>query len=306
MFDLIEGLRVTLEPSFFQTQKDQNIIFIGSEYCPIFLARWRKCFVQAHFVTFNYVDEETTLNFGNYNFFTPVAANFLWLAKISDFAKPEKFVGLKNMRLAFFCEELKLDKILAKFVNHEFLIIKIPKIISATLFLLLAEQLKIKFIPAREQIFKNWAKSFATLQLDAAVQICDYIELLSPSHKLLFNELSSNLSTAEQKFFILPELFFSGNWAEFFTLWDKVKSNFLPPFWTAFWLNAFYKAAAQQAGVASSVFARSLSRAANSRHFKSIAVMQLKNCIFKLYKLDHDFKQGLSAGDVTPILLEFC
>lgn len=304
---LLEGLKITLEPNFID-KNTRGIIFVGEEFLPVFFARWRQKIAKFGNSKFEVFDEELNplQNFCNYSCFGTVQKKTLWLGSITEIAKPEKFLRLSNTNLSFFCPDAKFEKFAGSFARDNFLIIKIPKIIGVKLLEEILALLAIKFNPARSQILHSWEKNFASINLDQAIQICDYIELLNPSLKDDFALFAQELFSSEEKFFLLPELLFSGKVQNFFTLWEKIKNDFQAPFWTTFWLNSFFKAATIKAGAATPGFSKSLARLNNAPHFKQISLARLKQAIFEIYKIDNQFKQGASCGNLEPVLLGFC
>jgi hypothetical protein len=304
--DLIKGLETTFKGDFISGEPN-DVIFVTNTFLPVFFARWRQLFEKIHGVKFTYKNDEPQAppSFFNHSFISPKQPRYLWLNEVIEVKELEVFSALKTTSLVFACNEQKLEKILQKLSARKVLVVKIPTVLNISLLLQTMQKLGFKFNLNKAETLKQWSGQFATPNLDQAIQVCYYIELLSPSNNADFNTYINQFLLTEPKFFTLPNLFFSGEWLRFFALWDRVKQQFLPPFWSAFWMNAFCKAAALKAGVGSSVFCKLISKAASTAHFKQLPLERIKTGIFKLYKLDHDLKRGLSSGGLDLIWLDF-
>lgn len=302
---LTQGVEQTLDGSAFEGGL-KSVVFIGSKYPSTFLAKWQELIRKKLKITFQSYDPEQSqpADFLNHSWIKPKQELCFWLGEVTGINElPQNSQG----NLFFFCTEQKFELLGSSLQGRKALQIKIPKIISPQILEQVFGLMGYKLTGRRLDAWKNAIKlSGSVIDLDFALKLAEYYQLTSAAHLKKLPDYLSSLTPVEQRFFRLPDLLFSGQWKEFFKVWDKVRDEFPSQFWVAFWTNAFYKACAAKSlppGAAVSL-TKGLARAAETTFFKKLSIERLKGCMLRIYKSDHDLKQGVGTGELEAILFE--
>ncbi len=298
--DTVKGIKTTLQDNFFE-QKQKCVVFVGSIFQPNLLFLWRDLVTKKHKIKFELLNQdEPNQNFSNHSWMSK--KNIVWLGELT---KLENIPQATKNHLAFFCSEQKLETISFALKNYDLLTIKLPKTINSQQWSEFLDIFCCQLSESRLNQLKNTVSKLETsIQPDKLIELGQYFQLFSNTTSIEKAEsYSSKILPTEQKFFLLPDLLFSGNWLAFFKLWDHIKSDFPSPFWITFWINAFFKACFIKNNQENKtlLFSKSLIKAQNSSFFKKLSPEQLKSTLLKIYKIDHNFKTGTGSGELESV-----
>ncbi len=299
--DIVKGIEKTLEADFFK-KNQRCIVFVGPNFQPNLFWEWRKLVIKSHKIKFQFLasQEEEPQTLSNHSWIS--AKNISWLGEVT---KIESIPVATENHIAFFCSEQKFEQINFAIKSFDSLVIKTPKTINYSILSEFLNLIGCNLTQARMEKLKNaFSNTKKPVCFDNAIELSNYFQLSSIALIEKTEGYIDDLIATDNKFFQLPGLLFSGKWKAFFDLWDKEKTELPTQFWVSFWTNCFFKACfVKNNPNPNPLFLKSLGKTVDSQYFKKLSLETLKYAIFQIYKLDHDFKNGIGYGEFEAIFI---
>ena len=183
---------------------------------------------------------------------------------------------------------------------------QLPELVTRDEFTTLAKVSTVTLAPVYVDAVFAHKKSYTW---DAAYLLLHYGILIGQRTEVFFNSWYHRICKPEQSLFALSGHFFARDIRSFLKVWYAIKPNYTVEFWVSFWSEQFWQAlifieCAQQGSVAQGKkLAYRLPFSFFQKDYRRYSSKQLAALHERLYRIDHDLKNGREGENALTLLL---